>query len=150
MNLGDTLHHSSRLVVSSTNWSVILALSLLLLNSATAVARQSVSAKKSPQQSSKTLPQLKEAKELLTQGLLEQAKEKAQEELQRNPSSVECYNLLGIIFSGQKDYGNALKSFLQALKLDPNSTGTRNNLGNLYVELGSSFKACRKDLSAFP
>ncbi len=133
MNLGDTLHHSSRLVVSSTNWSVILALSLLLLNSATAVARQSVSAKKSPQQSSKTLPQLKEAKELLTQGLLEQAKEKAQEELQRNPSSVECYNLLGIIFSGQKDYGNALKSFLQALKLDPNSTGTRNNLGNLYV-----------------
>jgi len=71
--------------------------------------------------------------ELLRQGLIEQAKEKIQDELQRNPSSVEGYNLLGIIYSGQKDYAKALEAFQYALKLEPSSTRTRNNLGNVYV-----------------
>ncbi len=50
--------------------------------------------------------------------------------------SVEGYNLLGIVYSSQKDYDNALEAFQHALKIDPNSTKTANNLGNLYVSQG--------------
>ena len=74
-----------------------------------------------------------EAETLLRQGSIDEAKKKIQEQLALNPSSVEGYNLLGIVYSTEKDYTNALKAFQQALKLDPNSTKTRNNLGNAYV-----------------
>ncbi len=46
---------------------------------------------------------------------------------------MEGYNLLGIVYSSEKDYDNALEAFQHALKLDPNSARTHNNLGNLYV-----------------
>src|SRR2546429_1509646 len=82
--LGDTLHHSSRLVVSSTNWSVILALSLLLLNSATAVARQSVSAKK---RSEEHTSELQSRLHLVCRLLLEKKK---------NPLSGQFYDSSGI------------------------------------------------------
>ena len=36
----------------------------------------------------------------------------------------------------QKDFTNALNAYQQALKLNPISTGTHNNLGNLYVAQG--------------
>ncbi len=78
-------------------------------------------------------PGLVEAEELLRRGLAEQAKEKVQAELQRNPSSVEGYNLLGIICGEQNDYAGALDAYQRALKLDAGSTRTLNNLGNLYV-----------------
>src|SRR6266566_2226534 len=74
-----------------------------------------------------------EAESLLGQGLVEQAKEKIQEQLKLNPTSVEGFNLLGIVCAGQKDYGNALDAFQHALKLSPNSPKTHNNLANLYV-----------------
>ena len=41
--------------------------------------------------------------------------------------------MLGIIYSDQKEYANALEAFQHALKLDTHSTRTRNNLGNVYV-----------------
>jgi tetratricopeptide (TPR) repeat protein len=74
-----------------------------------------------------------EAETLLRQGSIVEAKKKIQEQLALNPSSVEGYNLLGIVYSTEKDYAHALEAFQQALKLDPNSTKTRNNLGNAYV-----------------
>lgn len=83
-------------------------------------------------QPAKTSPLLQEAEELLRQGSIAEAKIKIRAELQRNPSSVEGYNLLGIAFSDEKDYANALESFQHALKLDPSSTRTHNNIGNLY------------------
>ena len=52
-----------------------------------------------------------EAKELLGQGRLDEAKQKIQEQLKDDPTSVEGYNLLGIIYSDQKDYSNALEAF---------------------------------------
>ena len=61
------------------------------------------------------------------------AKQKIEEQLTLDPSSVEGYNLLGIVYSSEKDYDNALKSFQHALTLDPNSIRTHNNLGNVYV-----------------
>jgi tetratricopeptide (TPR) repeat protein len=70
---------------------------------------------------------------LIMQGNLDEAKAGLLDELKRNPSSVEGYNLLGIIESDQRDYFQALSSFHQALRLSPNSTKTHNNLGNVYV-----------------
>ncbi|MGA9240929.1 MAG: tetratricopeptide repeat protein [Silvibacterium sp.] len=84
-------------------------------------------------QDSTASPSLQEAETLLQQGHLDQAKVKIQEELQRNPSSIEGYNLLGIVESNEQDYPNALAAFQNALKLAPNSTKTHNNLGNAYV-----------------
>ena len=74
-----------------------------------------------------------EAEELVQKGEFEQAKEKIEELLKLSPSSVEGYNLLGIVCTGEKDFDHALGAFQQALKLAPDSTKTHNNLGNLYV-----------------
>jgi tetratricopeptide (TPR) repeat protein len=87
----------------------------------------------SRQQSSKISANYQQIEALVQQGHLEEAKAKIQQELQRNPSSVDGYNLLGIIESDQQDYSGALEAFEHALKLAPNSAKTRNNLGNVYV-----------------
>jgi tetratricopeptide (TPR) repeat protein len=77
--------------------------------------------------------ELAEAQTLLQQGAISDAKQKIQQELALHPTSVAAYNLLGIIYSSEKDYDNALQSFQQALRLDPKSVKTRNNLGNLFI-----------------
>jgi len=46
---------------------------------------------------------------------------------------VEGYNLLGIIYSSEGHYAQALDAFQQALGVDPKSARTRNNIGNVYV-----------------
>ncbi len=74
-----------------------------------------------------------EAEELVQKGELEQAREKIEEQLKLSPSSVEGYNLLGIVCASEKDYDHALGAFQQALNLAPDSIKTHNNLGNLYV-----------------
>ena len=56
-----------------------------------------------------------------------------QEELERNPASVEAYNMLGFIYTDERDYSNAVEAFQHALKLAPGSAKTRNNLGNVYM-----------------
>ena len=55
------------------------------------------------------------------------------DELKRHPSSVEGYNLLGIIQTNQQDYAGAIASLQKALQLNPRSTKTHNNLGNVYL-----------------
>jgi tetratricopeptide (TPR) repeat protein len=97
------------------------------------LAQQTVHLRRNARQTTQTSPLLLEAGELLRQGSIDDAKQKIQEELQRNPSSVGAYNLLGIIDTNEKDYANALMAFQKALRIEPSSTGTRNNLGNLYV-----------------
>ncbi|MGA8274643.1 MAG: tetratricopeptide repeat protein, partial [Candidatus Sulfotelmatobacter sp.] len=74
-----------------------------------------------------------DAEALLRQGSVEEAKQKIQEQLALHPGSVAGYNLLGIAYSGEKDYADAKEAFQHALQLSPNSSKTRNNLGNLYV-----------------
>jgi tetratricopeptide (TPR) repeat protein len=111
-----------------------LALSIVCIPDAgRAALPQAAPVQKHRQQTSETPAGLVEAEELLRRGLAEQAKQKVEAELQRDPSSVEGYNLLGIICSEQKDYAGAMDAYQQALKLDANSTRTLNNLGNLYV-----------------
>jgi len=76
---------------------------------------------------------LQHAEELIQQGLFEQARKIIEEQLQLDPSSVEAYNLMGVVYADEKDYAHATDAFQQALRLAPNSTKTRNNLGSLYV-----------------
>src|SRR2546425_1739646 len=133
MKFNVAMRPSSRLTGRGLRFSGILAIAIILFSSRILEAQQSASSRKEVPQTAKIQSHFPEVEELLRQGLIEQAKEKIQDELQRNPSSVEGYNLLGIICSGQKDYANALEAFQHALKLDPNSTRTRINLGNVYV-----------------
>src|SRR5438105_8684062 len=114
----------------------ILALVLMFAFCAAYSAQQSAPNQRDTRSPANLASPFLEAETLLRQGSVDQAKEKIQEQLKLNPSSVEGYNLLGIIYSGQKDYANALEAFQHALKLDPHSTQTCNNLGNLYVAQG--------------
>jgi len=112
----------------------LLALSVVCAPDAGhAVPPQVAPGQKHPPQASEMPAGLVEAEELLRRGLADQAKEKVETELQRNPSSVEGYDLLGIIRSEQKDYAGAMDAYQRALRLDAKSTRTLNNLGNLFV-----------------
>ena len=107
---------------------------IVVLVLATASAAQQPSAPRSnPRASAKASSPFLEAETLLRQGSIAEAKQKIEEQLKLNPSSVEGYNLLGIVYSSQKDYDHALEAFQHALTIDPNSTRTHNNLGNVYV-----------------
>jgi tetratricopeptide (TPR) repeat protein len=75
----------------------------------------------------------KEAETLLQQHHLAEAKTATLDQLHRNPSSVEGYNLLGIIQANQQDFQGAIASFQKAQKLNPQSAKSHNNLGNVYA-----------------
>ena len=85
------------------------------------------------QQPSKAPANLQPVETLIEQGHLKEAKTEILEDLQRDPSSVDGYNLLGIIETEEQDYSNAQAAFQKALQLAPNSTKTHNNLGNVYL-----------------
>jgi tetratricopeptide (TPR) repeat protein len=81
-------------------------------------------------------PAFAEAQELLSEGHLDEAKQKIQEQLKADPKSVEGYNLLGIIFSNEKNFPDALDAFQHALQLNPKSVKTHGNLANFYIAEG--------------
>src|SRR5580692_1470037 len=152
MRSGASLQGPSKSAGSPFRLLRILALIMVLI-SARGLAEQTVSNRGNARQPLKISPTLQEAEELLRQGSIAEAKKKIQDELQRNPSSVDAYTLLGIVNTDEKEYANALQSFQQALKLDPNSTRARNNLGNLYVaqnKLDLAEKEFRKVLRLEP
>jgi len=76
---------------------------------------------------------LQTAEKLIQNREMAQARQILEEQLRRDPGSVEAYNLLGISYADEKNYDAAMEAFQQALKLAPKSTKTHNNLGNLYV-----------------
>ena len=82
--------------------------------------------------SSAAAQEFAEARDLLTQGLLEKALAAVREGLSLSPKSVEGYNLLGIINGQQGNHTQAVAAFQEALKLAPRSTTTHNNLGMSY------------------
>jgi tetratricopeptide (TPR) repeat protein len=81
---------------------------------------------------------LRQVEMLVQQGRMAEAKASTLEYLKLHPSSVEAYNLLGIICSQGGDYPGALDAFQHALKLNPGSTKSHNNLGNLYAASGKA------------
>lgn len=86
------------------------------------------------QQSSKTPAPFPHVEEMMQQGHLDEAKAAMLDELQQNPSSIDGYNLLGIIESDRQNYANAIEAFQKALQLAPKSTKTHVNLGNVYAD----------------
>lgn len=80
--------------------------------------------------------ELAHAQALLQAGRLVEAKTSILDYLRSHPSSIDGFNLLGIICSTQRDYPAALEALQHALKLNPESTKTHNNLGNLYAAQG--------------
>ena len=84
----------------------------------------------------KLSPNLHAAEMLIQQGHFDDARAKIQDEIQKNPSSIEAYDLLGFLYGQQKDYASAQEVLQKALKIAPNSTKTHNNLGNLFVAEG--------------
>jgi tetratricopeptide (TPR) repeat protein len=73
-----------------------------------------------------------EAENLLEQHRLAEARTETLEQLKEHPT-VDGFNLLGIIESSQQDYPAAIDSFERALRLNPRSTKTLNNVGNAYA-----------------
>lgn len=86
-----------------------------------------------PSHAQHTAPNLREAEQLIQAGQLDKAQTALEEQLQRDSSNVEAYNLLGIVYTNQNNYAQAAEAFAHALKLNPHSTSTHNNLGNLYI-----------------
>ena len=76
---------------------------------------------------------LQNAGALIQQGQFEQARKILEEQVALDPSNVDVYNLLGIVYTNEKDFDRADDAFQRALKLAPDSTKIQNNLGNLYV-----------------
>ena len=121
------------LVDRGSRVALIVALITGLSFAGGSAAQQAAGNLGSARHSTRVPPALADAETLLEQGRFDDAKTKVQEELERNPSSIDGYNLLGIICTDQRDYINGVDAFQHALRLDPNSTRTRNNLANAYV-----------------
>ena len=139
MATGASFQYRSSPADSLTGWFVSVALAWVLATGL--LAQTAASHKSQPPRTSKIPSALIEAESLMNQGLLDQAEGKIQEQLQLTPSSVDAYNLLGILYTTEKNYAKALGSFQHALSLEPGSTKTRINLGNLYVAGGKPDRA---------
>ena len=135
MAIGTPLQHPSRNAGRGRVLRRMLALAAIsiVISAAESAAQQSTPARTRPQAAAPAASPFLEAETLLRQGSIEEAKQKIQEQLKLNPSSVEGYNLLGIVYSSEKDYDHALEAFQHALTLDPGFARTHNNLGNVYV-----------------
>jgi tetratricopeptide (TPR) repeat protein len=101
---------------------------LLVLRAGCIQAQQRAAGAREPESAD-----LASAQALLQQGSISEAKQRIQEQLAAHPKSIAAYNLLGIVYSSEKDYVDALQAFQHALRLNPKSVKTHNNLGNLYV-----------------
>ena len=76
---------------------------------------------------------LQNAGALIQQGQFEQARKILEEQVALDPSNADVYNLLGIVYSNEKNFDRADDAFQRALTLAQDSTKIQNNLGNLYV-----------------
>ena len=107
---------------------------LLLFSSLAPAAQHHHSATVEQAEQSSPLPaNLQQAEELRRQGQFEPAKDLVLKELERNPASVEAYNLLGFLYIDERDPGKAQEALQHALRIAPGSAKTRNNLGNVYM-----------------
>lgn len=89
----------------------------------------------------------KQIEDLIAQRRFHEARTEASDDISSHPSDIEAYNLLGIIESQLQDYAGAITTLQKALKIAPNSTKTRVNLGNLYASQ-KQFDLAQKELQA--
>jgi tetratricopeptide (TPR) repeat protein len=133
MMFGPALPSCLRSLLGLVRLAGLLGLAAILFVFSAPAALQQATNHRDSTQSPKLPSPFLNAEELFQQGSVAEARRQTEEQLQRNPASVEGYNLLGIICVAEKDYPSALQAFQHALEIDPKSTKTRNNLGNLYV-----------------
>ncbi|PYX30229.1 MAG: hypothetical protein DMG77_10220 [Acidobacteria bacterium] len=151
----DTLspHASARTAYLRPGVPAILAFGLILFSSSGKAAQQTESGRRMPSHSSVTQSPFAEAESLLREGHTDEARNEVEKQLKQNPSNAEGYNLLGIVYASQKNYGEAAKAFQHALRLAPSSTKTHNNLANVYLaqeKLGLAEKEFREVLRLDP
>lgn len=125
----------------------ISVLLVLLLTICTAGYGQGNPAKSTHAAGPGSASPLRQAEELIQHGQLDQAKALIENQITADSSNVEAYNLLGIVYTNQKDYPHAEVAFQHALQLEPGSTKTHNNLGNLYVTQ-QKFDAAEREFTA--
>lgn len=97
--------------------------------------------------------ELGQAESQFRNGQVSEAKSLVQHFLESHSSSVDGFNLLGIICNSERDYECSTDSFQHALELNPNSAKTHINLGNVYASAGKADlaeKEFRKALSTTP
>jgi tetratricopeptide (TPR) repeat protein len=115
----------------------IAALGAIFFASQGAAGQQAPPSKQGAHPVSKAPSPFADAEALLRQGKLEDAKSRILEELQQNPSRPEGYGLLGLVYTAEKKYTEALSAYQQGLELNPKSIGIRIDMGNLYVAQGN-------------
>ena len=133
MAFGGSFQHASKKTRCRRAVGMLLTAVVIFATAATSTAQQSAPPRTSSTPPAKSASPFSEAETLLRQGSIAEAKLKIEQQLELNPSSVEGYNLLGIVYGSEKEYDRAVQSFQHALSLDPNSIRTHNNLGNVYV-----------------
>jgi tetratricopeptide (TPR) repeat protein len=109
---------------AAPSWTKAAAIAVLVFALATAARTEA---------QEKASADFQRVEALIAQRRFNEAKTATLEQLKQHPSSVEGYNLLGIIETNQQNYADALASFEKALQLNPRSVKTLNNIGNLYV-----------------
>ncbi len=131
----------------------ILAVGLILFFSKASSAQQTASRRHPAPHSATAQSPFAEAESLLREGHTDEARNEVEKQLKQNPSSAEGYSLLGIVYTSQKNYEEAVEAFQHALNLAPGSTKTHNNLANVYVaqgKLGLAEKEFREVLRLDP
>ena len=63
--------------------------------------------------------------------------EDAEELVRQNPNYAPAYFELGVIYTGLKRYEEAIASYKEALRIDPDYTLARNNLNELEQKMAS-------------
>lgn len=89
----------------------------------------------------------RQADKLLRQGAAAEAQAKVEEGLKLEPRSEEGYDLLGLIYQQEKEYGLSTQAFEKALMINPRSTEALNNLGNVFL-LEQKLDAAERDFRA--
>jgi len=111
---------------------------LTLLPAGNLSARQQLGpVKKTPSQTPQKTSRFADVEQLLREGKLSEAQSRLEADLQQNPASAEGYGLLGVVFSEEKNFPEAIKAFEHSLRLDPRSSKVRNSLGNIFVIEGN-------------
>lgn len=113
-------------------YTAFICVLMLLANASAYAPAGSGPAPASSQASSK----FDRARAELRRGDLTHARADAVEGLKAEPRSVSGLNLLGIIETEQKHYADAIKTFNEALRIEPKAAETHHNLADCYARQG--------------
>src|SRR5580704_2378093 len=109
-----------------------LLIAALLIRAVTCLSAGAPQTAGQPASAAAAHDQFTEAQQLLQKGDADSALAAVQAGLKLAPRSVEGLNLLGVIYGHKRDFARGVAAFEAALKIDPHSSVTHTNLGNIY------------------